>query len=344
MVRVSVLMPVYNAEKYLKEAIDSILNQTFEDFEFLIIDDGSTDESAAIVESYKDPRIRFFRNKENLGISPTLNKGIKLASTNFIARMDADDVSYQDRLRKQFLYLEEHPECAMVATRARVVSEAGKFIRLDNLKPEHYYYNLNFICWIYHSTVMYRKTAVMDVNFYTATYAEDFELFWQILRRHKIYVLQEVLLDYRETAQSLHQVLKKQEYEQAQQEQVLRNLRYYAGNSYTLPESYIECFRHNFQPLLAQQKVREVIACIKELDYLTCCILRKENINYNAQAIKKAAQYKRNYLLCFFRNHLPFPKNFYLWLWSWSLKSTLKGAKSFLKDQLEFKTARNKAY
>ncbi len=97
----TVLMPVYNAEKFLGEAIESILNQTFTDFEFLIIDDGSTDSTIKIIESYTDSRIRLFKNQENLGISATLNKGIEMASTELIARMDADDISYSSRIQKQ---------------------------------------------------------------------------------------------------------------------------------------------------------------------------------------------------------------------------------------------------
>ncbi len=85
---ISVLMPVYNSERFLPEAIDSILNQTFQDFEFLIIDDGSTDNSLEIIRSYKDPRIQLYQNDQNSGISPTLNRGIQLAKSDLIARMD----------------------------------------------------------------------------------------------------------------------------------------------------------------------------------------------------------------------------------------------------------------
>src|SRR5215212_7675082 len=97
----SVLMPVYNAEKFLREAIDSILSQSFTDFEFIIINDGSTDSSCDIIRSYEDKRIVFVENEKNLGITATLNKGIKLAACELIARMDSDDISYPERLQKQ---------------------------------------------------------------------------------------------------------------------------------------------------------------------------------------------------------------------------------------------------
>jgi glycosyltransferase involved in cell wall biosynthesis len=317
-------MPVYNSEKYLEAAIDSVLRQTFSDFEFLIIDDGSTDRSQEIVLSYQDPRIRFCQNEKNLGISPTLNKGIGLAAAECIARMDADDLCYPDRLQKQFAYLQDHPDCAFVSSLVRVVSEEGELLRQDKFRSEYFYYNLNFICWIYHPTVMYRKRAVQEVNMYTADYSEDFELFWQLSRKFKFYNLPEVLLDYRVTNQSLHQVLRKQEYDQAQNDQVLRNLRYYAGSDYTIPSSYIACFRHNFQPLLTEQKVSRILACIRELDSLTSYILAKENVNCDPKAVKKAAFYKRRFILRFFIQNLPFPKSTLLRIRATNLNDLVK--------------------
>src|SRR3712207_1463638 len=112
---VTVLMPVFNAEKYIRKSIESILNQTFKSFEFLIIDDGSRDNSAGIVRSYADSRIRFIQNDKNLGITATLNKGIELASCELIARMDADDFSYPQRLERQYAYFQKHPDCALVS-------------------------------------------------------------------------------------------------------------------------------------------------------------------------------------------------------------------------------------
>lgn len=314
MPQLTVLMPVYNAEKYLAEAIDSILQQSFSDFEFIIIDDGSADRSVAIAQSYADSRIRFIQNEKNLGISATLNKGIELAATDYIARMDADDISYPGRLEKQFAYMQAHPDCAMVSSLVNVISENGQLLRKDKFESDYFYYNLTFICWIYHPTVMYLKKAVKEVGMYAVPYAEDFELFWQLTRKFKFYNLPEVLLDYRVTGQSLHQVLKKQEYAEAQRAQLLRNFRYYAGNDYTIPDSYVECLQHNFQPLLSERSVTSALACIKELDKLTACILAKENVNRNPVAIKKAANYKRRFIVSYLSRHLPRSKGLSLLL------------------------------
>ena len=103
--KVTVLMAAYNGARYLKDAIDSILNQTFKDFEILIIDDGSTDQSAEIVQSYKDPRIRFLRNEQNMGIVVTRNRGIKEMRGEYLAILDCDDVSPPKRLEKEFNFL-----------------------------------------------------------------------------------------------------------------------------------------------------------------------------------------------------------------------------------------------
>lgn len=330
MSQLTVLMPVYNAEKYLAEAIESILQQSFRDFEFLIIDDGSTDRSVEIVQSYADPRIRFIQNEKNLGISATLNKGIALAAAEYIARMDADDISYPDRLAKQLAYMQAHPACAMVSSLVRVMTEDGEFVRVDKFESDYFYYNLTFICWIYHPTVMYRKSAVKEVGMYAVLYAEDFELFWQLSRKYTFYNLPEVLLDYRVTNQSLHQVLKKEEYTQAQQEQLLRNFRYYAGQNYTIKESYIECLQHNFEPLLAEQSVSSVLACIAELDRLTLHILDKENINRDTVAIRKAAEYKRRFIITYFAKSLPRYKSALLLLRAGYLKLLYRMAKSYL--------------
>ncbi|WP_066509407.1 glycosyltransferase [Rufibacter sp. DG15C] len=321
---VSVLMPVYNAQDFLAAAMESILQQSFRDFEFLIIDDGSTDDSVAIIQSYQDPRIRLCQNEQNLGISATLNKGIDLARAPYIARMDADDVAYPDRLQKQVTYLKQNPACAMVSSFVKVIDEQGKFVRQDDFKSEYFYYNLTFICWIYHPTVMYRREAVQAVNGYTKPYAEDFELFWQLSRNYRIHTLPELLLDYRVTSKSLHQVLRKEEYAQAQQEQIQRNIQYYTRTDKSLPPAFIDCYQYSFLPLLQEKKVHQIVACLKTLDGITQKILETENPNRNSQDIQKAAIYKKRYIVNFFLKRLAWPQRIYLLLSVFTLKDVVK--------------------
>lgn len=124
---ISVIMAVYNGEKYLGEAIESILVQTFTDFEFIIVDDASTDNSPAIIEEYRkaDPRIRVLRNDENVGLGVSLQRGLKLAKGEFIARMDADDISTPDRFEKQHAFFAAHPEINILGGDEWIIDEDG---------------------------------------------------------------------------------------------------------------------------------------------------------------------------------------------------------------------------
>lgn len=122
---VSVLMPVFNGEKYLREAIESILMQSYHDYEFIIINDGSTDQSEAIIQSFTDPRIRYFNNGKNIGLTPSLNKGVLLAKGTYLARMDCDDISLPDRLKVEVEFLKNNPDYVLVCTQIELIDEQG---------------------------------------------------------------------------------------------------------------------------------------------------------------------------------------------------------------------------
>lgn len=344
MPKLSVVMPVYNAQQYLAEAVESILNQTFTDFEFIIIDDCSTDNSATIINSYGDARIRFYKNETNLGISKTLNRGIELSNAEWIARMDADDISYPARFQRQYNFILANPDGALFSCLVRVIDQQGSIVRQDVFRSEYYYYNLTFICWIYHPTVVYKKSAVQEVGMYTVPYAEDFELFWQLSRKYKMYNLSEVLLDYRVTAQSLHQVLKKDEYKQAEREQLLRNFRYFAGSDYFVPQAYIDCFQHNFQPLMEAGNLDEIVSCLRQLDFLSDCILKKENVNRNIEAIQAAAFYKKKFIISYFLENLPRYKALILFIRLNNLEGLINKLQSYFKRKLSFGARSSKIY
>jgi glycosyltransferase involved in cell wall biosynthesis len=308
MPQISVLMPVYNAERFLKEAIDSILWQTFTDFEFIIIDDCSTDSSPEILQSYTDPRIRLFRNEKNLGISATLNRGIELARAPLIARMDADDVSYPRRLQLQWEFACQHPDGALYACWAKEVDEDRQRLRMEHFNPKYYYYNQTFECWIYHPTMLFRKEAVQSIGGYTVPYSEDFNLIWELTRQHKMYVLPKFLLEYRITGQSLHQVVKKKEYDETFEQMVWRNLRYYLGEDFSLPAHQLEALRNNYRPLLEQQQpLAELRKALRYIDLYTDAINKAPNPNNMGKAInRQAAYYKKLYLVESFFRELPF--------------------------------------
>ncbi|CAN5331668.1 hypothetical protein BH23BAC3_BH23BAC3_32640 [soil metagenome] len=296
MPKLTVLMPVYNAEKYLREALESILEQTFADFEFLIIDDYSTDNSIDIVNSYKDNRIRLVRNVQNMGISKTLNKGIELASSDLIARMDADDISLPERLNKQYNYLQEHPDCSMVSSNVEVISENGERLYLYQRESKLFYYNLTFYCWIYHPSVMYRRQPIQDVGMYPPTLSEDFHLWSKLIRKYSFYNMQEILIKYRMTKESVSNSVYAEEYRAAAKKQIKENLRYFVGEDYIIPDGWLEAYRNNFDPLCKPPRVSEMASCISELDKITPHILKKENKNRDPEAIKIAADQKKKYL------------------------------------------------
>ncbi|HUQ66670.1 MAG TPA: glycosyltransferase [Flavitalea sp.] len=301
---VTVLMPVYNGEKYIREAIDSILDQTLTNFEFLIIDDGSKDSSVDIILSYSDPRIRFVKNDTNLGISKTLNKGIEIAAAELIARMDADDISYPARLQKQYDHFISNPECALLSTWARTITEDGEHVKTEKYKSRLHYYNLTFECWMYHPTVMYTRTAVMEVGMYNIPYAEDFELFWQLSRKFKIACIEEVLIDYRITGQSLHQVIRKKEYDETMDWQLIRNIHYYTGDTFKIDWEEVECLRFNFIPIMNKKNVDALVKCLNKLDYINQCILNTPNINYNRKNLEEAIFYKKEFIIRYFKRNL----------------------------------------
>lgn len=198
--RVTVLMPVYNGAHYLADSIRSILGQTFSDFEFLIIDDGSTDESVAIIQGIDDPRIRLVHNGSNLGISASLNRGLDLARGEFVARMDADDISRPERLACQVRFMDANPLVGVCGSWVRFISKADN--RVWKL-PE----NAEEIrCWqfyavgVAHPSVMMRRLSFVERGLYydpDYKHIEDYELWGRAIRYMEFANIQKVLLDYR---------------------------------------------------------------------------------------------------------------------------------------------------
>lgn len=200
---ISVIMPVYNSSLHLREAIDSILNQTFSDFEFIIFNDGSTDKSRDIILSYNDKRIKFLDSKENLGYTKRLNKGLLLSEGKYIARMDSDDISSHDRFEKQFHYMETNNEVALCGGLFDFIGEKNdirNFNWVTNLTPDIIKINLLFDCAICHPTVMMRRHILKENNiFYNESLepSEDYELWIRMSRIFKLANLSDKILGYR---------------------------------------------------------------------------------------------------------------------------------------------------
>lgn len=165
MPKITVLMPVHNSEKHLVVAMRSILNQTFRDFEFLILDDGSVDDSAEIVKTFADNRVRLLHNGQRLGVAATLNKGLELAGNEYVARMDADDISEPDRLMRQLEFMEKLPEVGICGSWVRMFAdgERGHLIRypLDADTVRAYILFNNPLA---HPAVMMRRGVLQESN------------------------------------------------------------------------------------------------------------------------------------------------------------------------------------
>jgi glycosyltransferase involved in cell wall biosynthesis len=187
--KVSVLMSVYNGASYLRQSVQSILDQTFLDFEFIIVNDGSTDNTQEILESVSDPRVQVLM-QPNTGLTKALNRGLKLCRGEFIARMDADDLSMPERLERQLIFFDKHPEVGMVGTayfeiddNGRVLSEKACLLEDNQLRKVLIKYNP--FC---HTSTMIRKSVLSRVGFYDESfpYAQDYELWFRIAKHYKL--------------------------------------------------------------------------------------------------------------------------------------------------------------
>lgn len=198
---ISVIMPVYNAEAFLKESIESILNQTYKNFEFIIIEDGSADKSPEIIKQYanKDYRIKFYKNLENTGYVRRLNEGLKLAKGKYVARMDADDISLPKRFEKQIERLEQDSKLAVVGSSAFSIDENGKKLNkwILNSDPEQTKTHFLFTNYVIHPSVIMRKSMIPK-NGYREEFmpAEDFDLWVRIIKKHPISSISKPLLKY----------------------------------------------------------------------------------------------------------------------------------------------------
>ena len=205
--KITILMSVYNGEKYLREAIDSILNQTYKDFEFLIINDGSTDRTPKILQSYKDQRIKIINNEKNIGLTKSLNKGLKIAKGEYIARMDADDISMAERLEKQVNFLDQKKNIGLVGTSHLKINEKGKILQpVRTLTDEKELKEKLLVAnKFYHGSVMFRKVCIDKVGFYREEFksSQDYDLWLRIADYFEMRNIPEILYKWRVNIKSI---------------------------------------------------------------------------------------------------------------------------------------------
>jgi glycosyltransferase involved in cell wall biosynthesis len=194
---VAVLLPVYNGAKYIAESIRSILNQTYHNFTLIIINDGSNDDLEKILKNFlHDKRIILITNAQRIGISKSLNKAINFTRTDFIARIDADDIADSKRLETQIKYLRMHPNVGIVGSRVALINSIGKVIGYSNKNNNMSLKSGNYL---YHSSVMFRRSLYKKYGGYDATLdgAEDYDLWLRYCRHTHIAVIPRILLKYR---------------------------------------------------------------------------------------------------------------------------------------------------
>lgn len=168
--KVTVFIPVHNREHYIRVAVNSILAQTFEDFELVVVDDGSTDRTAEVLAGYSDPRLQVLRNPANLGIPASRNRGLEAARGEYIALLDSDDHAYPDRLARQVKYLDANPEITQVGSWCSFMDSEGRMldkVRRQPLRPDDIHAHLLFHCPVINRTVMARTAALQEVGYDT---------------------------------------------------------------------------------------------------------------------------------------------------------------------------------
>jgi len=205
---VSVIMAVKNGGLLMKEAVDSILNQTFTDFEFLIINDGSTDTTLEILQGYNDPRIKIF-SQENQGLARSLNRGFQMAKGDFLARQDHDDISLPNRLYKQVTYMRSNHRCGLLGTGAEIWNQSGPTGRVHDhpTASDILAFDLIFNNPFVHTSWMLRREVIHEIGYYTTDPVreppEDYEYVSRIVRKFDVANLAERLVIYREIDNSL---------------------------------------------------------------------------------------------------------------------------------------------
>lgn len=273
----SVLVAVYNGEQYIKECIESIINQTFTDLEIIVIDDASTDNTASIVKSIKDERIFIYTNEKNSGPFVSANTGLALAKGKYIARLDADDVSHRDRFEKQIEFLEK-TGYELVGSNLQIIDENGKKTN-QIINPETHEENVGNILFansIAHSSVMFSRDFVNKIGGYSTEFnkAQDYDLWLKIIAAGgRVYNLQDFLIDYRVHSQSITSMFR------SKQEEIARHI----------IKKYIKLF---FNINLSERQIDILRNKVDNLNFAERIITVRFLIKLNSAFIKKFPQYE----------------------------------------------------
>lgn len=281
--KVTIIMPVFNGEKFLKKSIESVLEQTYTDFLLLIINDGSTDKTEQIIREYNDKRICYVRNEKNLGIVKTLNKGLKLNESEYIVRFDADDIMKKDKIKKQLSFMEKNENVVVYGTQAHHIKSNGKIIFKSNM-PTDFIKIKTFMLFqnpIYHPSVMMRASVFKENSFcYDEKYngAEDFELWTRIIINYKIQNSTEYLINYRINETGITQTLNKKKRNLDTESSILFN--YYANLGLSIQFNEVkELYKYinNYDNEFNIKQLNNIFMILKKIKYE----LIKNKIQFN---------------------------------------------------------------
>jgi glycosyltransferase involved in cell wall biosynthesis len=265
--KVTVLLPVYNGDRFLQEAIDSVLSQTWNDFELLVVNDESIDGTAAILEGYNDPRVHIITNASRIGLPSSLNCGLAHARGEYVARIDADDVALPQRLAEQVWYLDHHPDVGLVASSIDIIDKEGTKIGSEEVarSPEELYYLLTFKNCIANCSVTFRRELILGIGGYheSMMFAEDYDLWVRVSRRVRIAKLDKILAQWRNTETSISS-RHKAEQAATVKKIVLKNLQNLMGDSINVNEAlcfhdvwYERDLRITYSSLLQLERMHE---------------------------------------------------------------------------------------
>lgn len=232
--KITVFMAAYNVSGYIAESISSILNQTFKDFEFIIIDDGSTDDTALIVKKFNDSRISFIQNDGNKGIPFTRNRLLELAKGEYIAILDSDDIAYPERLQLQLDFFSSHPEAALCGGHGKIIDENGIETGTEIIVATDDSINMRMLFGnpFINSSTMFKTEIFRALSGYkNFALAEDFDLFIRISEKHKVRNIDVFLVKYRVHGENI--TIKRSEEQEKHELEILKNIQENLGISHT---------------------------------------------------------------------------------------------------------------
>lgn len=334
---VSVVMPVYKAEMYLKEAIESILKQTYTNFEFLIFNDGSTDNSLKIIESYSelDKRIVLAYQGENKGYVHHLNEAIKIANGKYIVRMDADDIAHPERIEKQVKFLEKNSEYVLCGSRVQCIGNSNEIVTLP-IEDEEIRLKMLYINPFAHPSVTIRKSVLIENKlFYNeiAMPAEDYDLWTKIIAKGKVHNLPEILLKYRVHQKNISLLPKTQSQIEANKQSNKNYIVQFFQKNHLNDEELelMYCLFNSHQIEFSLKEIKKIAHLIKKIIFLDCDyhMVRKEKV--------EELLIYRFFYICTTSTYLGIP------LWWFYIRSGLTysnlslNIKFFVKSFLKFK-------